>query len=148
MDLEGVETEPDILDDGKKGPWTIFTNADCSEQFKNKHGENITLTFMGHPLEFSRSPTATHPFQQEWLFERACKLSGYLERPLADSTTHIVIKIHDKNIAKRINLSHISKACALARLRMCLKATAKNARSTPPMASSPLPAKTMSGTST
>jgi len=24
LDLEGVDTEPDILDDGKKGPWTIF----------------------------------------------------------------------------------------------------------------------------
>jgi len=53
VDLEGVDTEPDILENGKKGPWTIFTNADCSEQFKNKHGENITLTFMGHPLEFT-----------------------------------------------------------------------------------------------
>eukprot|EP00962_Isochrysis_galbana_P015975 scaffold4565_cov132-Isochrysis_galbana.AAC.1 len=33
LELEGVDTEPDILDDGKKGPWTIFTNADCAEQF-------------------------------------------------------------------------------------------------------------------
>eukprot|EP00962_Isochrysis_galbana_P032903 scaffold10901_cov112-Isochrysis_galbana.AAC.1 len=34
LDLEGVDTEPDILDDGKKGPWTIFATADCAEQFK------------------------------------------------------------------------------------------------------------------
>jgi len=27
LDLEGVDTEPDILDDGKKGPWTIFATA-------------------------------------------------------------------------------------------------------------------------
>jgi len=59
LDVEGVDTEPDILDDGKKGPWTIFTNSDCSEQFKNKHGEIITVAsrsrpwFMGHPLEFT-----------------------------------------------------------------------------------------------
>eukprot|EP00962_Isochrysis_galbana_P031288 scaffold10191_cov108-Isochrysis_galbana.AAC.18 len=33
LDLEGVDTEPDILDDGKKGPWTIFATADCEEQF-------------------------------------------------------------------------------------------------------------------
>jgi len=23
LDLEGVDTEPDILDDSKKGPWTV-----------------------------------------------------------------------------------------------------------------------------
>eukprot|EP00962_Isochrysis_galbana_P022492 scaffold6727_cov106-Isochrysis_galbana.AAC.2 len=35
LDLEGVGTEPDILDyDGKKGPWTIFATAECAEQFK------------------------------------------------------------------------------------------------------------------
>eukprot|EP00962_Isochrysis_galbana_P034537 scaffold11709_cov145-Isochrysis_galbana.AAC.3 len=33
LDLEGVDTEPDILDDGKKGPWTIFATAECAEQF-------------------------------------------------------------------------------------------------------------------
>eukprot|EP00962_Isochrysis_galbana_P049790 scaffold21269_cov119-Isochrysis_galbana.AAC.3 len=37
LELEGVDTEPDILDDGKKGPWIIFTNADCAEQFHAKH---------------------------------------------------------------------------------------------------------------
>eukprot|EP00962_Isochrysis_galbana_P000397 scaffold109_cov127-Isochrysis_galbana.AAC.1 len=36
LDLEGVDTEPDILDDGKKGPWTIFATADCEAQFKAK----------------------------------------------------------------------------------------------------------------
>jgi len=36
LDLEGVDTEPDILDDGKKGPWTIFATAECAEQFKGK----------------------------------------------------------------------------------------------------------------
>eukprot|EP00962_Isochrysis_galbana_P040155 scaffold14521_cov121-Isochrysis_galbana.AAC.3 len=37
LDLEGVDTEPDILDDGKKGPWTIFATAECAEQFKGKY---------------------------------------------------------------------------------------------------------------
>eukprot|EP00962_Isochrysis_galbana_P056792 scaffold28924_cov146-Isochrysis_galbana.AAC.1 len=45
LDLEGVDTEPDILDDGKKGPWTIFATADCEAQFKAKYGDKIVLTF-------------------------------------------------------------------------------------------------------
>eukprot|EP00962_Isochrysis_galbana_P008474 scaffold2342_cov136-Isochrysis_galbana.AAC.1 len=54
LDLEGVDTEPDILDDGKKGPWTIFATADCAEQFKAKYGdgEQIILTFSEIPIEF------------------------------------------------------------------------------------------------
>eukprot|EP00962_Isochrysis_galbana_P038910 scaffold13891_cov125-Isochrysis_galbana.AAC.2 len=43
LDLEGVDTEPDILDDGKKGPWTIFATADCEAQFKAKYGDKIVL---------------------------------------------------------------------------------------------------------
>eukprot|EP00962_Isochrysis_galbana_P036039 scaffold12388_cov122-Isochrysis_galbana.AAC.9 len=27
LDLEGVDTEPDILDDGKKGPWPSATDG-------------------------------------------------------------------------------------------------------------------------
>eukprot|EP00962_Isochrysis_galbana_P017975 scaffold5174_cov118-Isochrysis_galbana.AAC.4 len=53
LDLEGVDTEPDILDDGKKGPWTIFATADCAEQFKAKYGDNIVLTFSEIPIEFT-----------------------------------------------------------------------------------------------
>eukprot|EP00962_Isochrysis_galbana_P011498 scaffold3223_cov115-Isochrysis_galbana.AAC.2 len=55
LDLEGVDTEPDILDDGKKGPWTIFATADCAEQFKAKYGEQMTLTFSEIPIDFSIS---------------------------------------------------------------------------------------------
>jgi len=59
LDLEGVDTEPDILDDGKKGPWTIFATADCEEQFKAKYrifeiyGDKIVLTFSEIPIEFT-----------------------------------------------------------------------------------------------
>eukprot|EP00962_Isochrysis_galbana_P005113 scaffold1398_cov118-Isochrysis_galbana.AAC.1 len=53
LDLEGVDTEPDILDDGKKGPWTIFATAECAEQFKGKYGEAITMTFSETPIEFT-----------------------------------------------------------------------------------------------
>eukprot|EP00962_Isochrysis_galbana_P029038 scaffold9250_cov105-Isochrysis_galbana.AAC.12 len=57
LDLEGVDTEPDILDDGKKGPWTIFATADCAEQFKAKYGEQIALTSSRKSRSSSRSPT-------------------------------------------------------------------------------------------
>eukprot|EP00962_Isochrysis_galbana_P043381 scaffold16499_cov121-Isochrysis_galbana.AAC.2 len=54
LELEGVDTEPDILDDGKKGPWTIFTNADCAEQFHAKHGDGIIfINFNNIPIEFT-----------------------------------------------------------------------------------------------
>jgi len=53
LELEGVDTEPDILDDGKKGPWTIFTNADCAEQFHAKHGDGIFINFNNIPIEFT-----------------------------------------------------------------------------------------------
>eukprot|EP00962_Isochrysis_galbana_P034386 scaffold11639_cov112-Isochrysis_galbana.AAC.2 len=53
LDLEGVDTEPDILDDGRKGPWTIFATADCEEQFKAKYGDKIVLTFSEIPIEFT-----------------------------------------------------------------------------------------------
>eukprot|EP00962_Isochrysis_galbana_P056328 scaffold28246_cov120-Isochrysis_galbana.AAC.2 len=33
LDLEGVDTEPDILDDGKKGPWTIFATGKWRRAF-------------------------------------------------------------------------------------------------------------------
>eukprot|EP00962_Isochrysis_galbana_P021981 scaffold6513_cov125-Isochrysis_galbana.AAC.5 len=50
LELEGVDTEPDILDDGKKGPWTIFTNADCAEQLytlNTKHGDGAAALQAG-----------------------------------------------------------------------------------------------------
>eukprot|EP00962_Isochrysis_galbana_P020920 scaffold6141_cov106-Isochrysis_galbana.AAC.1 len=56
LDLEGVDTEPDILDDGKKGPWTIFATADCAEQFKAKYGEQSFSPFPKYRFS-SRSPT-------------------------------------------------------------------------------------------
>lgn len=43
MQLEGVDTEPDILDHSKKGPWAIFVNEDC--QFKEKFGDRIQFVF-------------------------------------------------------------------------------------------------------
>eukprot|EP00962_Isochrysis_galbana_P010623 scaffold2940_cov128-Isochrysis_galbana.AAC.5 len=52
LKLGGVDAEPDILDEGKKGPWTIFSTSECSDQFKAKHGNNIQLIFGGIPIEF------------------------------------------------------------------------------------------------
>eukprot|EP00962_Isochrysis_galbana_P053307 scaffold24744_cov103-Isochrysis_galbana.AAC.1 len=30
LELEGVDAEPDILDEGQKGPWTILSTSECS----------------------------------------------------------------------------------------------------------------------
>jgi hypothetical protein len=36
MNLEGVDTEPDMRDDSKYGDWHIFVTLDCAKQFENK----------------------------------------------------------------------------------------------------------------
>jgi len=46
LELEGVDAEPDILDEGKKGPWTIFSTSECSDRFKAKHGNNIKNSYL------------------------------------------------------------------------------------------------------
>jgi len=101
LDLEGVDTEPDILDDGKKGPWTIFATADCAEQFKAKYGEQIALTFSEIPIEFTITygeiQTKKGGSSNEQSNARA------LASALADATTHLVVKINDKSIANRVN---------------------------------------------
>jgi len=116
LDLEGVDTEPDILDDGKKGPWTIFATADCAEQFKSKYGEQIALTFSEIPIEFTITygeiQTKKGGTSNEQSNARA------LASALADATTHLVVKINDKTIANRVNLSHLNNACKRVGLKM------------------------------
>jgi hypothetical protein len=116
LDLEGVDTEPDILDDGKKGPWTIFATADCAEQFKAKYGEQIILTFSEIPIEFTFTygeiQTKKGGSSNEQSNARA------LASALADATTHLVVKINDKSIANRVNLSHFNNACKRVGLKM------------------------------
>eukprot|EP00962_Isochrysis_galbana_P052848 scaffold24311_cov114-Isochrysis_galbana.AAC.2 len=102
LDLEGVDTEPDILDDGKKGPWTIFATADCAEQFKAKYGDKIVLTFSEIPIEFTITyygeiQAKNGGSSNEKSNARA--LASALA--LADATTHLVVKINDKSIANR-----------------------------------------------
>jgi len=116
LDLEGVDTEPDILDDGKKGPWTIFATADCEAQFKAKYGDKIVLTFSEIPIEFTITygeiQTKKGGASNEQSNARA------LASALADATTHLVVKINDKSIANRINLSHFNNACKRVGLKM------------------------------
>src|SRR6056297_3187257 len=116
LDLEGVDTEPDILDDGKKGPWTIFATADCEAQFKAKYGDQITLTFSEIPIEFTFTygeiQTKKGGSSNEQSNARA------LASALADATTHLVVKINDKSIANRVNLSHFNNACKRVGLKM------------------------------
>eukprot|EP00962_Isochrysis_galbana_P025515 scaffold7878_cov126-Isochrysis_galbana.AAC.6 len=116
LDLEGVDTEPDILDDGKKGPWTIFATAECAEQFKSKYGEAITMTFSEIPIEFTITygeiETKKGGPSNEQSNARA------LASALADSTTHLVVRINEKSIANRVNLSHFNAACKRVGLKM------------------------------
>eukprot|EP00962_Isochrysis_galbana_P036203 scaffold12470_cov119-Isochrysis_galbana.AAC.15 len=92
LDLEGVDTEPDILDDGKKGPWTIFATADCEEQFKAKYGDNIVLTFSEIPIEFTITYGEIQTKKGGSSYEQANARA--LARALADATTHLVVKIN------------------------------------------------------
>eukprot|EP00962_Isochrysis_galbana_P033751 scaffold11353_cov107-Isochrysis_galbana.AAC.1 len=123
LDLEGVDTEPDILDDGKKGPWIVFANADCAEQFKAKYGENIVLTFSENPIEFTISygelETKKGGASNDKANVRALASAS-------DATTHIVVKINDKSIANRILASPTSTRLALERASRCSKATARS----------------------
>eukprot|EP00962_Isochrysis_galbana_P024333 scaffold7442_cov101-Isochrysis_galbana.AAC.5 len=48
-----------------------------------------------------------------------------LASALADSTTHLVVKINDKSIANRVNLSHFNAACKRVGLKMLKKKTCK-----------------------
>eukprot|EP00962_Isochrysis_galbana_P029613 scaffold9490_cov128-Isochrysis_galbana.AAC.1 len=117
LDLEGVDTDPDILDDGKKGPWTIFATAECAEQFKGKYGEAITMTFSETPIEFTITYGEIEtkkggPSNDQSNARRA------LASALADSTTHLVVRINEKSIANRVNLSHLNAACKRAGLKM------------------------------
>eukprot|EP00962_Isochrysis_galbana_P020657 scaffold6050_cov107-Isochrysis_galbana.AAC.1 len=101
LDLEGVDTEPDILDDGKKGPWTIFATADCEAQFIH-----------GQIRRQNRPHTKKGGASNEQSNARA------LASALADATTHLVVKINDKSIANRVNLSHFNNACKRVGLKM------------------------------
>jgi hypothetical protein len=57
LELEGVDTELDIDDIGKKGPWIIDATEDCAKQFEAKYGGLLEFTFNGILIKFSTSRT-------------------------------------------------------------------------------------------
>jgi hypothetical protein len=48
MNLEGVDTEPDMQDDSKYGDWHVFVTQDCAKQFENKYGKSTIITRGGY----------------------------------------------------------------------------------------------------
>jgi hypothetical protein len=115
LELEGVDTEPDILDESKKGPWTSFVTELRCNLFSLKYGESISLTICDKNITFEIT-------YEDLTFKKAgisnskanaCAMASVL----TDIFTHIVIRVI-KAIANRVGITHFKKGLLDAGLRM------------------------------
>jgi hypothetical protein len=116
LELEGVDTEPDILDKSKKGPWTSFVTEFCCNLFALKYGESISLTICDKNITFV--------ITYEDLTLKKAGISNLransraMASVMADISTHIVIRIYIKAIANLVGLNHFKLGLLEAGLRM------------------------------
>jgi hypothetical protein len=106
MDIEGVDTEPDMLDDGIKGPWSSFVTEDCANQFSAKYGTHKTVVYNGHALhlEFSYENVTSPKAGASSASANNKSNERAIASALADiATHHIVFKIRDRSIANRMH---------------------------------------------
>jgi hypothetical protein len=121
MNLEGVDTEPDMQDDSKYGDWHVFVTWDCAKQFENKYGERTTITFPdGKMVEIAIIYSDISPKSGESSNDKAIARSNSraLASALSDSATHIVLRLYKTGVANRIGLGHLKKMCDRAELTM------------------------------
>jgi hypothetical protein len=116
LESEGVDTEPDILDESKKGPWTSFVTEFCCNLFALKYGESISLTICDKNITF----VITHEdltLKKEGISNLRAKARA-MASVMADISTHIAIRIYIKAIANRVGLNHFKLGLLEAGLRM------------------------------
>jgi hypothetical protein len=121
MNLEGVDTEPDMQDDSKYGDWHVFVTWDCAKQFENKYGEGTTITFPdGKMVEIAIIYSDISPKSGESSNDKAIARSNSraIASALSDSATHIVLRLYKTGVANRIGLGHLKKMCDRAELTM------------------------------
>jgi hypothetical protein len=116
LKLEGVDTEPDILDESKKGPWVTFVTELCSHLFSTKYGDTISLTICDKNITFS--------ILYEDLTPKKTGISNHkanaraMASALTDISTHIVIRVYHKAICNRVGLNRFKQGLLKAGLRM------------------------------
>jgi exonuclease III len=115
--LEGVNTEPDIMDDGRKGPWTIFVNEDCALQFEAAIGPHAQLQFGGITYNFTVTYSSILDISGDSSSNQKANARA-IASAFADISTHIVVRIRDPTIANRVGLGHIKAAMHRAGLNM------------------------------
>jgi hypothetical protein len=82
MNLEGVDTEPDVRDDNKYGDWHVFVTLDCAKQLENKYGERTTITFPdGKIVEIAIIYSDRHLPQERGVIQRQGHRPLQLARP-------------------------------------------------------------------
>jgi hypothetical protein len=119
LELEGVDTEPDINDIGKKGPWIIYATEDCAKQFEAKYGGVLDFTFNGILIKFHVTYEAISLNDGTGgSSSKAASSARAIASALSDIATHIVIKIYDTSIEGRITIGILNKACARSNIRM------------------------------
>jgi hypothetical protein len=119
LELEGVDTEPDINGIGKKGPWIIYATEDCAKQFEAKYEGFLEFTFKGTLIKFNVTYEAIN-FNDGTggSSSKAASNARAIASALSDMATHVVIKIYDTSIAGRITIEIVNKACARSNIRM------------------------------
>eukprot|EP00962_Isochrysis_galbana_P020947 scaffold6151_cov129-Isochrysis_galbana.AAC.4 len=80
------------------------------------NNKTVRGTFSEIPIEFSISYEDIQAKEGGSSVEQSNARA--LASALADATTHLVVKINDKSIANRINLSHLNNACKRVGLKM------------------------------
>jgi hypothetical protein len=111
LELEGVNTEPDILDESKKGPWTSFVTEFCCNLFSLKYGESISLTICNKNITFEIT-------YEDLTFKKASARAMAMASVLTNISTHIDIRVYIKAIANRVGNTHFKKGLLDAGLRM------------------------------
>jgi hypothetical protein len=118
MDLEGVDTEPDINDVGKKGPWIMYATEDCATQFEAKYGNSLVFTINGLAIKFTVTYESINMNDDTGGFSTAAASKRAIASAMSDISTNMVIKITDNSIAGQITIGILNKACARSNIKM------------------------------